>query len=52
MSITGWPDSPPTRAGTAIGDMTCALFTCVGVLSALQVPFRRSHASPISIHQC
>ncbi|ELR20946.1 Lcarnitine dehydratase/bile acid-inducible protein F, putative [Acanthamoeba castellanii str. Neff] len=37
MSITGWPDSPPTRAGTAIGDMTCALFTCVGVLSALQV---------------
>lgn len=37
MSITGWPDSPPTRAGTAIGDMTCALFTCVGVLAALQV---------------
>jgi len=37
MSITGWPESPPTRAGTAIGDMTCALFTCVGVLAALQV---------------
>jgi crotonobetainyl-CoA:carnitine CoA-transferase CaiB-like acyl-CoA transferase len=35
MSITGWPDSPPTRTGTAIGDITCALFTCVGILTAL-----------------
>jgi crotonobetainyl-CoA:carnitine CoA-transferase CaiB-like acyl-CoA transferase len=37
MSITGWPDSPPTRAGTAIGDILSALYTCIGVLAALQV---------------
>ena len=37
MSITGWPDSPPTRAGTAIGDILSALYTCIGVLGALQV---------------
>lgn len=37
MSITGWPDSPPTRAGTAIGDILSALFCCIGILAALQV---------------
>jgi len=37
MSITGWPDSPPTRAGTAIGDILSALFACIGILAALQV---------------
>jgi len=37
MSITGWPDSPPTRSGTAIGDILSALFCCIGILSALKV---------------
>ncbi len=37
MSITGWPDSPPTRAGTAIGDILSALFCCIGILAALQI---------------
>lgn len=35
MSITGWPDSPPTRVGASIGDITAALFTAIGVLAAL-----------------
>ena len=35
MSITGWPDSPPTRTGTAIGDVLAGLNACVGVLSGL-----------------
>ncbi|MFX0096753.1 MAG: CaiB/BaiF CoA transferase family protein [Candidatus Hodarchaeota archaeon] len=35
MSITGWPDSPPTRTGTAIADILGGLFCCVGILSAL-----------------
>jgi len=37
MSITGWPDAPPTRSGTAIGDILSALFCCIGILSALKV---------------
>jgi len=37
MSITGWPESPPTRAGTAIGDILSALFCCIGILTALNV---------------
>ncbi len=35
MSITGWPDSPPTRTGTAIGDVLAGLSSCIGILSSL-----------------
>jgi CoA:oxalate CoA-transferase len=35
MSVTGQPDSPPTKAGTSIGDITGGLFTAVGIASAL-----------------
>ena len=41
MSITGWPDGPPTRTGTAIADILAALFCAIGILSALQA--RRIH---------
>jgi formyl-CoA transferase len=37
LSITGWPDSPPTRSGTAIGDILSSLFCCIGILCALNV---------------
>ena len=36
ISITGEPDRPPVRVGTSIGDITSALFTTIGVLSALR----------------
>ena len=35
MSITGEPGRPPVRVGTSIADLSAALFTVVGVLSAL-----------------
>ena len=35
ISITGEPDGPPVRVGTSISDITAALFTTIGVLSAL-----------------
>ena len=37
LSITGWPNGPPTRSGTAIGDILSSLFCTVGVLAALQI---------------
>jgi len=36
MSVTGWPDSPPTRTGTAIADILAGLSCCIGILSALR----------------
>lgn len=35
MSITGFPDGPPARAGYSVGDMAAGMFTAIGVLGAL-----------------
>ncbi len=37
LSITGWPDGPPTRSGTAIGDILSSLFCTIGILAALKI---------------
>jgi crotonobetainyl-CoA:carnitine CoA-transferase CaiB-like acyl-CoA transferase len=49
MSITGWPDSPPTRTGTAIGDILSALFCCIGVLVALNVLERTGRGQIVDV---
>lgn len=36
MSITGWPEEGPTRAGNAIGDVLGGISLAVGLLAALQ----------------
>jgi CoA:oxalate CoA-transferase len=36
MSITGWPDTPPTRVGMSLGDITASLYSAIGILAALQ----------------
>ena len=36
LSITGEPNRPPVRVGTSIGDITSALFTAIGIFSALR----------------
>ena len=36
MSVSGWPDSPPTRTGTAMGDILAGLNCCIGILAALK----------------
>ncbi|HWD26912.1 MAG TPA: CoA transferase [Rhizomicrobium sp.] len=35
MSLTGHPDSPPTRVGTSTGDLSAGLFATIGVVAAL-----------------
>lgn len=35
MSITGWPDTPPTRVGMSTGDITAGMFTVIGINAAL-----------------
>jgi len=49
LSITGWPDSPPTRCGTAIGDILSALFSCVGILSALNIRERTGEGQHVDV---
>jgi len=36
MSVTGWPDGPPTRAGNGMGDILAGMFLTIGILAALQ----------------
>ena len=36
MSTTGWPNSGPTRTGTALGDVLAGLWMTIGVLGAIQ----------------
>jgi crotonobetainyl-CoA:carnitine CoA-transferase CaiB-like acyl-CoA transferase len=49
LSITGWPDSPPTRSGTAIGDILSSLFCCIGVLAALNVRERTGSGQLVDV---
>ena len=37
MSVTGYPELPPVRFGVAIADLGAAMWSLVGILSALQV---------------
>ncbi|MGV1768361.1 CaiB/BaiF CoA transferase family protein [Rhizobium rhizogenes] len=34
MTVTGWPDGPPTRVGDSIGDVVAGLFGAFGALAA------------------
>jgi len=49
LSVTGWPDSPPTRVGTAIGDILSALFCCIGILAALKVRDQTSRGQLVDV---
>ncbi len=35
MSITGWPEMPPTRVGMSTGDITAGMFTAIAINAAL-----------------
>ncbi|MEM1855456.1 MAG: CoA transferase [Candidatus Methanomethylicaceae archaeon] len=36
MDLNGWPDKPPCRAGSSIGDIIAGMFLCIGILAALR----------------
>ena len=36
MDMNGWPDKPPVRAGSSIGDIVSGMFLAIGVLAALR----------------
>lgn len=36
MSLTGYPENPPTKCGPSIGDQAAGMFATIGILAALQ----------------
>ena len=36
MDLNGWPDKPPVRAGSSIGDIISGMFLAIGILAALR----------------
>ena len=49
ISITGEPDGPPVRVGTSISDITAALFTTIGILSALHHRHRTGNGQLVDV---
>jgi CoA:oxalate CoA-transferase len=49
MSITGHPDSPPTRIGTSVGDLAGGLYTTIGLNAALFHRERTGEATKIDV---
>jgi CoA:oxalate CoA-transferase len=49
MSITGEPGGRPLKTGPAIGDLTAALFTVIGILTALQARTRTGEGQMVDI---
>ena len=49
MSITGVPKGPPVRVGVSIGDLAGALFTAIGILSALEKRRRTGHGGFVDV---
>jgi crotonobetainyl-CoA:carnitine CoA-transferase CaiB-like acyl-CoA transferase len=54
MSITGQKDGPPTRVGTALGDINAGNFAAIGILAALYQRERtgRGQRVDISMQDC
>lgn len=54
MSITGQKDGPPTRVGTALGDINAGNFASIGILAALYQRERtgRGQRLDISMQDC
>jgi len=49
MSLTGWPDGPPSRVGTSFGDLGAALFATVGIVSALYKRMQNAQGTRVDI---
>ncbi len=49
MSITGFPDGPPTKVGTAIADLAAGIFTAQGILLALYARERTGRGQLVDV---
>ncbi|MFM0336923.1 CaiB/BaiF CoA transferase family protein [Paraburkholderia fungorum] len=49
MSLTGWPDGPPSRVGPSFGDLGAGLFGIIGILAGLYKRSRDAQGTHIDI---
>lgn len=49
MSLTGYPGTPPTRVGVALGDINAGVFTTVAILAALHQRQQVGHGERIDM---
>ena len=49
MSTTGWPDSGPTRSGTAIGDVLGGMSATIGMLAAIYHKIKTGEGQKVDI---
>jgi crotonobetainyl-CoA:carnitine CoA-transferase CaiB-like acyl-CoA transferase len=49
MSLTGFPDQPPTRGGGSLGDYVQGLFGTIGVLAALAARARTGRGQAVDV---
>ncbi len=49
MSITGFPDGPPTKVGTAIADIAAGIFAAQGILLALYARERTGRGQLVDV---
>lgn len=49
MSLTGWPDSPPTACCGSIGDILGGLSVCIGILAALDCARRTGKGQKVDV---
>ncbi|MHA4837837.1 CaiB/BaiF CoA transferase family protein [Sphingopyxis sp. MSC1_008] len=50
-SMNGYPDQPPVRVGTIIGDLSASLYAAVGTLAALREAERTGQGQVVDISQ-
>ena len=49
MSITGFPESPPTRGGGSLGDFVAGLYGAIGILAALTARSRTGTGQAVDV---
>ena len=50
-SMNGYPDRPPVRVGTIVGDVSATLFAAIGVLAAVREAERTGQGQMIDVSQ-
>jgi CoA:oxalate CoA-transferase len=51
MELNGWPDKPPVRAGSSLGDIVSGLFLAIGILAALRYRDMTGRGQSIDVAQ-